>query len=256
MDRTGPVAYRGLGQAWGRPGLRRKGLIMSHNRLGDTGRSTASPGVARSMVETFCREKTPVTLLALDSQETSQARFDSVQENCFVVQLFGDSAALNTSSDFVFVLTRNNQAHAFVSSVREHNTDSTPPQLRAILPEEIAVEGRRAVRIPISDDYEPSVRLQTSKGHQLTARAADISLAGIQLRFSEGAVPNLPIGAQIGLVIDLDHDSASLEGIVRWRRDAAYGVEFVPPNDQASLEAPGPLARIVHHLEQSWFKRS
>ena len=228
-------------------------------RTSDSDQQCGKPAAAvvtRRTLENCCEEQIPVTVLELGSRATCQARFDSVEESRFVVQLLGGSAGPKTRSNCVFVFTRNNQAHAFVASIKDHFTDSIPHQLVGEIPEEIAVEGRRTVRIPVTEDYEPVVRLRTSKGHQLTARAADISLAGIQLRFAHGAVPSIPIGARTEIEISLDDDMASVDGVVRWRHDAAYGLEFVPKGEEDSFEVPDPLARIVHRLEESWLASS
>ena len=229
---------------------------MQTSDSGQQGSKPPGAALTRRTLENCCEEQTPVTVLELGSQATYQARFDSIEESHFVVQLLGGSSSPRTSSDCVFVFTRNNQAHAFVASIRDLFTHSIPHQLLGEIPEEIAVEGRRTVRIPVTEEYEPAVRLRTSKGHQLTARTADISLAGIQLRFAHGTVPSIPIGSRTEVEIDLDDDRANVDAVVRWRQEAAYGLEFVPKGEQGSFEVPGPLARIVHRLEESWLERS
>ena len=115
---------------------------MSNSRLMNSAERNNKEAKTQRMLGICCKQRVPVTIFPVDSEEVYQARFENVMQDCFTLELFGELARPEATSNCLFLFTREDRTHAFVTAIRDCDYENLPPQLRAELPNEIATEGR------------------------------------------------------------------------------------------------------------------
>ncbi len=114
-------------------------------------------------------------------------------------------------------------------------------------------ERRTAFRLPVSHSMGLSTNV-TFKGKNNSVTPINLSLTGIQVRFSEDDVPDISIGDSVTVSIQLKEKAVEMSGIVLRRIDNRYGILFPDSLQDEMLEPPNLLMVIFKTLETQWLR--
>jgi hypothetical protein len=215
-----------------------------------------SGSTARTLLEDLSSNGTPAQLHIQGTEVICKLRFAAVTEETVTFTLVDEVETPQLGQVCSISFTYGDRPFIFLSSVVDFcgKESKQQPHFVLRLPTIIVgVELRRAFRVPIVESTDGlSVSIVFGESQSWTPRVLDISLAGVQVEFTEDPSPDLPILARVQVELNLGDEHLLLRGVIRRRDEGRYGVFFPEVLRGGELDPPAMLRKIVARLERRW----
>lgn len=212
----------------------------------------------RSILRECCQHKLPATILVNHADTAMHGRFAAISDQAVTFDLFfTEELSLLPLILCCVTFWTANRSCVFLAPIQDYReSDSQTPQLIVKLPSQgVQAEARSVFRIPVWRESGLMVHLWASEEKVWKAEAVNISLAGILVKFPEEDTPDLPIGSQLRVELQLDNHFVRLAALVRRRSRQHYGLFFPECLYEGRIESPAELQTVVSLLDQTWIRR-
>ncbi len=206
-----------------------------------------------------CELHSPAMIISPDVGVLCRARFSSMSDGEIIFELLSDWAesVFMPQSLCCVIFNGQSRAYTFFSSVKDFKRQLEKqymPKLVLVLPHSgLAVEARRAFRIPVYRGSGLSVKITTPDNHVRVADPRDISLLGMLVEFNTEKDPDLSVGLEVLVDLDLEGETLTVKGIIRRRIRSSYGMSFSFGNKGETSAVPEKLKKIITLLERQLY---
>lgn len=196
------------------------------------------------VLRTCCSRGTPATIGSNADLRILAATFSNFSQDSVTLDLQEELGEFRVDCPCYAVFFQEQASHLITTPKLEQ---PAPFQLVLPVPEQISMERRLSLRVPVDGELHVTV---TRGDAVLQAEPKGLSLSGINVRFDPSQEPSLRDGECIKLRLRLEHESIDLQGSVTRRTGKMYSITFSHAASVGDIHPPDQLQRMYWKLRE------